>query len=96
MGQLLYWDPEGYVKEGSGNGASLFQLIWAPFLRILRRGAIWSFYEGPGLPRLGSRVWDTKGLFLRPRWFGTERAQTQLLLHTHLHLHVAVGKRTNE
>jgi hypothetical protein len=46
---------EREMKEGSGNGASVMKLIWAPFLdpdyvRCLSMGEIWNFYEGPGLP----------------------------------------------
>ena len=46
---------ERQMKEGSGNGASLITLRWAPFLdpdyiRTLSLGAIWNFCEGPGLP----------------------------------------------
>jgi hypothetical protein len=55
------------MKDGSGNGASLITLIWAlldpDYVRSLSLGANWNFYEGPWLPRLGIRVWGTKGLF---------------------------------
>jgi len=56
------------MKVGSGNGASLIKLIWASFLDTdyvgsLSLGAIWNSCEGSGLPRLGIRVWGTKGLF---------------------------------
>jgi len=72
--------------EGSVNGAYLINLIWAPFLdpdyvRSLSLGAIWYFCEGSGLQRFGIRVWGTKGLVLKPRCIGTERAQTQLLFY---------------
>jgi len=43
------------MKEGSGIGASLMTLIWAPILdpdyvRSLSLGANWNFCERPGLP----------------------------------------------
>jgi len=52
---VLYWDFWGDMKEGSGNGASLINLTWVPFLdsdyvRNLSLGATWNFSEGPGLP----------------------------------------------
>jgi hypothetical protein len=46
---------ERQKMEGSGNGESPLNLIWASFLnpdyvRSLSLGEIWNFFEGPGLP----------------------------------------------
>ena len=59
---------ERQMENGSGNVASLINLIWAPFVnpyyvRSLSLGAIWNCSDGPRLPWLGIRVWGTKGLF---------------------------------
>jgi hypothetical protein len=42
------------MKEGSGNGEFIINLIWAHFwiqiiLGALNKGAIWNCCEGPGL-----------------------------------------------
>jgi len=55
------------MKEGSGNGAFLINLIWVfldpDYVRRLSLGAIRNFCEGPGLPWFGVSVWGIKGLF---------------------------------
>jgi hypothetical protein len=50
-------------------------------IKDLRLGAIWNLSKRTGLPRIGIRLWGTKGLFLRPRCIGTLRTQTQLLIN---------------
>ena len=50
-------------------------------IKSLSLGTIWNFSKGTGFPRTGTRLWGTKGLFLRPRCIGTIKVQTQMLIN---------------
>ena len=69
------------MREGSGNGASLINLISGPFLdpdyiRNLSMGAKRNFCGGAG-----HQIMENKGPVLRPRCICTPRAQTQILFY---------------
>jgi hypothetical protein len=75
---------ERQMKRGSGNGASLIKLFWAPFLdpdyvRSLSLGTLWNFCEAP-------MTWNQnmgyKGPVMRHRFIETESAQTHLLFYS--------------
>ena len=75
---------ERQMWEGSGNGASLSNLIWAPFLDQMMLGAwVWvnlGLLWRTRAPMTWHQSMGHKGPVLRPRCIGTERDQTQLLL----------------
>ena len=74
---------ERQMKEGSGNGTSLFKFIWIPFLdqNYVRR-RIWGQSETSvkdRAPMTWHQSMGHKGPVLSLRCIGTERAQSQLL-----------------
>jgi hypothetical protein len=55
--------------------------IWVPFLdpediKVSSLGAIWNFSKGTGLSWADIRLWDTKGLSIRPGCIGAVRDRT--------------------
>jgi hypothetical protein len=60
--------------------------IWAPLswtqrtLKVKPGGHL-ELKQGTRIPWADIRVWGTKGSFIRPRWIGTIRARTQMLIN---------------
>ena len=77
-------DFERWMKEGSGNRASLIKLSWFPvlFIRIMLGTSVWGQSRTSVKDLVSPMTWRQsvghKGPVLRPRCIGTERAQTQL------------------
>jgi hypothetical protein len=66
-------------------------LSWTQRPLILIQGAIWNCGKGTGLSWADTRLWGTKGLFIRPTCIVTIRAQTQYKsIYLSIHLSVQV------
>jgi hypothetical protein len=64
-GSFTFWETDGggLWKRSISYYVNLGKFLDPDYVRILSLGAIWNLCEGPGLPRLGIRVWGPKGLF---------------------------------